>query len=435
MKGSSVKGGKTLKRRLTVIQYDFLKRELSYLQQLGKLDEQQVEEMLSSYEVEKIKREKTKINFVQVLTVIGAILIGLGILSFVASNWSGLSDLSKFAILLFALIATYIIARILEINKPLFAKSLYYIGIFAFGAEIFYIGQLFHLGGSVGNALLAWSIGAFSLAYYLKDKFVYAFSFFLLYLFIEIEFMLTPTPSYWLVLIIPLLFVIGHYFFKQYKVLLVANFLLLYQFIELKFVIEVIENNEFPYVLTILIPLLFYSCHKWMKQSQSLFFINIVLLYQWMALVLDFINMDKLVYYVIPYFIIGLIMSHKQLPSYKDVMKTLGYVTQFFAGLLLTFKVTWQQDMIFFSEESSFPFWVIFGILYMVYGFWLVYRGKLVGIVIVSALIFRFYVDLSLVFMNKSIAFFIGGILLLVLGYWFEKTRRGESKRGKPSTD
>lgn len=424
-----------MKRRISNIQYDLLKREFAYLKQIGQLNEEQVASLLANYEVERITKDKGKINFVQVLTVIGAILIGLSILSFVASNWSGLSNLTKFFVLLFALIVTYVIARLLEVRKPAFAKSFYYIGVFAFGAEIFYIGQLFHLGGSVENAFLAWAIGIFPLAYYLKDKFIYTFSFILLYLFIELEYMIGPVTSYWLVLIIPALFAVGHYFFNKSKALLVANFILLYQFIELKFAWVTIEQDQFPFLYTLILPVLFYIGHKWMEKSQLLFAINILMLYQWIFLIFHYFNADRFVYVLIPIFIIGLIMSHKQLRDYKDVMKNLGYLTQFVAGFILTFKATWQQEMFSLTEQFMFPYWIVFGVLYMIYAFWLVYRGKLIGIIIVSVLIFRFYVDLSLVFMNKSIAFLIGGILLLVLGYWFEKTRRGESQHERKSSN
>lgn len=75
-----------MKRRLSNAQYEFLKRELTYLQEIGKLSPEQAADLLSSYEAGKIQKERKIINFVQVLTAIGAILIGLGILSFVASN-------------------------------------------------------------------------------------------------------------------------------------------------------------------------------------------------------------------------------------------------------------------------------------------------------------------------------------------------------------
>jgi 4-amino-4-deoxy-L-arabinose transferase-like glycosyltransferase len=69
---------------------------------------------------------------------------------------------------------------------------------------------------------------------------------------------------------------------------------------------------------------------------------------------------------------------------------------------------------------------VIFSILYVVYALTLVKKNSLYGVAIVCIFILRSYVDLSLGFMDKSIAFIVGGILLLALGLWFEKTRRKE---------
>ncbi|WML46638.1 hypothetical protein RCG23_13355 [Neobacillus sp. PS3-34] len=59
-------------------------------------------------------------------------------------------------------------------------------------------------------------------------------------------------------------------------------------------------------------------------------------------------------------------------------------------------------------------------------------KENILGTVLVSIIIFRYYVDLSFMFQSKSIAFLIGGILLIGLGIWFEKSRKkGDRKDGK----
>ncbi len=418
-----------MKKTVPFFQYEFLKKELQYLEQQGLLLPNQAENAINHYEVQTMpKQRKSSLNFIQAISIIGAFLIGLGILSFVASNWSGLTDMTKFFVLLFTLVFMYLGAWFTEESKPKFSRSLYYIGGFAFGAEIFYIGQLFHLGGEIENALIAWAIGLLPLAYYLKDKYIGWFSFSLIYLFIQMRFMFTEgEPSYWMVIILPILFAFGHYVKRRSPILLLANLVLLYQFIEMKFTYVVLYEDKFPIVFTLALPLLFFIGHKWMNKSIPLFIVNVFLSIQWFVMALIYLDVDKVMYYLLPLFALGMVMYKKQLKDYKDVMKWIGFGLQFVSGIMLTFSISWTNGT-YNDTPMSVPFWTLFGIAYFMYGLYLVYRNELMGVVIVGVLVFRFYVDLSLAFMNKSIAFLIGGMLLLAIGYWFEKTRRGENK-------
>jgi uncharacterized membrane protein len=88
-----------LKIKVTNSGYEFLKTELNYLESTGHLEEGQSSKLMDLYEPPFIqpKSKTVKMNAVQILTLIGGILIGLGILSFVASNWSELSKGTKFS--------------------------------------------------------------------------------------------------------------------------------------------------------------------------------------------------------------------------------------------------------------------------------------------------------------------------------------------------
>mgnify|MGYP001100932290 CR=1 FL=1 len=64
---------------------DFMLKELNYFQSQGLISSSQKDDMISCYEV------KEKHNFIRTVLIVGAILIGAGVLSFVASNWIYLS--------------------------------------------------------------------------------------------------------------------------------------------------------------------------------------------------------------------------------------------------------------------------------------------------------------------------------------------------------
>lgn len=489
-----------MKRTISTFQYDILKKELTYLEEVGGLNPNQADNLLSYYEVgdayspknknsswnlvtpqnvkESDKKSGISLNFIQIISIIGAVLIGLGVLSFVASNWSQLSDMEKFFLLLSGLIVSYVSAWWTEEKRPITSKALYYIGAFMYGAEIFYIGQMFHLGGELSNALIAWSIGVIPLAIYKKDRILYACAFGLLYLSIELEFMMIDggVPSYWMFGILPLLFVTNRYlrflnpylqlanfvllyqfvemkflffdeisfgwaipmiiglfllsefvFKKEKRYLYVANFILLYQFIQMKIAVESFDNASYLIAFVLIVPALFVVGHKVMKKSISLFTANIVMGIQFLLLFMHYLEINKVCWYFAVLFLIGMVFTHKQHSDYRMIMKWIGIILQFTAGIILTVEPVYE-------EMTAIPIWTLFGLLYVLYGLYLAYKNQLFGILIVSVLIFRFYVDVSMAFMNKSIAFLVGGILLLGLGYWFEKTRRREKRYEEKTT-
>nr|WP_246188408.1 DUF2157 domain-containing protein [Metabacillus lacus] len=451
--------------------YDILKKELFYLEEIGELAPNEAERLLRCYKVgyEKETKPARSIHFFEIISIIGSILIGLSVLSFVASNWSALSSMEKFFLLLGGLIVSYVLAWFLEESKPVLSKSLYYIGVFVYGAEIFYIGQMFHLGGELANALFAWSLGFLSLAFYKSDQILYFFGYGLIYLSIQLKFLFVEggDPSLWMLIVLPLLFLISAYGKTMSPYLQIANYFVMYQFIEMKFLLnneysflwmlpvlaglfllsevlfkkdtylrvvnliilyqfvqtkigfEAIENGSFLFLFALIVPVLFIGSHKLLNKSPILFGFNVILAIQVVLLAFYHMEVSYACWYLGFIFMVGLIFTHFQLSDYQNVMKNLGIVLQFGAGILLTMEFAYPAD-------AAVPYELIFGLLYLIYGVYLVYKNKLFGVLLVSALIFRFYVDVSLAFMNKSIAFFIGGTLLLGLGYWFERTRRGE---------
>ena len=91
----------------------------------------------------------------------------------------------------------------MEDHYPKTSRSLYYIGVFAFGAGIFLIGQMFNLGEGVYADFFMWGLGILPLAYYLKDKLIFASAslFFIIYGFnvlngtVEVPYLLSTNYS------------------------------------------------------------------------------------------------------------------------------------------------------------------------------------------------------------------------------------------------
>jgi uncharacterized membrane protein len=92
---------------------------------------------------------------------LGGLMIGAGILLFVAAHWDALSPERRFALVL-ALIAGLHLAGAATGRVPPLAATLHAVGTVALGAGVFLTGQIFHLREHWPAGLLLWAIGAWA---------------------------------------------------------------------------------------------------------------------------------------------------------------------------------------------------------------------------------------------------------------------------------
>ena len=90
-----------MKRKISNSEYRVLEKEFRFLEQTGQLEPNQSRKLLAEYE------HTERISFVRALLVVGAVLIGVGILSFIAGNWQEIPKLAKFLLLFFATTGFY----------------------------------------------------------------------------------------------------------------------------------------------------------------------------------------------------------------------------------------------------------------------------------------------------------------------------------------
>jgi uncharacterized membrane protein len=93
--------------------------------------------------------------------MLGAILFGCAVMSFVAAHWAGMSKLARLAVLLAGLWGCYAAALGLfrrQLNA--FAHAAVLGGIAIFGASIMLISQMYHIDGNPPDAVLTWALGA-----------------------------------------------------------------------------------------------------------------------------------------------------------------------------------------------------------------------------------------------------------------------------------
>lgn len=101
------------------------------------------------------------IGAAQVFAVLGAVLFGFAVMSFVAANWSAMSKLARLALLLGTLWACYAGAAVLMARQmAVFAHAAILGGIAVYGASIMLIAQMYHMEGNPPDAVLLWALGS-----------------------------------------------------------------------------------------------------------------------------------------------------------------------------------------------------------------------------------------------------------------------------------
>lgn len=342
--------------------YNFLKAELDQHRNEERISEQQMNEILGFYEI------KAGINFINVLIILGSVLIGLGILSFIASNWDYMSKLLRFLLIVFAYIAAIAFSIKFETKKARTSRGLFYLSLLIFGAGIFLTGQMFHFGGSFSGALLIWAIGIYPLTMLERDKFAYAFIHILLIVYLN----------------------------------------------------SLYNNVQFPFILLLMIPAL-YLGQKVIKADWIIFLTNILTLNFIWYLLNETINL-AFGLTVIIFFVIGLILFFVPVPFYSGIIKLKGNLMIAVFGLVLTFKENWLDFE--WVSNNNIPIHTIFSVLYFLFLLFMVRSKNLIALIFIGLLIIRFFFDTMYNFLPKSIFFIIGGLFLLGFGYYFEKKRR-----------
>ncbi|MFO7820265.1 MAG: DUF2157 domain-containing protein, partial [Halanaerobacter sp.] len=140
--------------------------ELPTLVKKGVISKETAHEIKSYYGP--IKEEDKQQNLVLIFSILGAVLIGSGIILLLAHNWSELTRLSRTVIIFATLIGAQSLVVWVLLNKessvPWREGSATFL-TFIVGAAIALIGQTYHLPSDLANFLLTWMLLIVPLVY------------------------------------------------------------------------------------------------------------------------------------------------------------------------------------------------------------------------------------------------------------------------------
>lgn len=111
-------------------------------------------------------------RFVTLLIGLGSILIGLGLITFVAANWQELPRVAKVTLLLSLFIgvniAGFYLWRRAHGAQQRIGHGLLLLGALILGANMGLMGQMFHINAPFNELLLAWGVGVLAMSYSLR---------------------------------------------------------------------------------------------------------------------------------------------------------------------------------------------------------------------------------------------------------------------------
>ena len=151
----------------------------SFAGQLNRESEAWVAEgLLSAEQAAAIRRryeggEERRGRATEALAVIGGVAIGVGVIGFVAANWDGLSHPLRLLLLSLAIAGSYAAGfqlRERTDTAPRVGEALYLVGVLAFGASLFLVGQMYNVQAHDPLALLLWAGGAVAAALVVRSR-------------------------------------------------------------------------------------------------------------------------------------------------------------------------------------------------------------------------------------------------------------------------
>lgn len=148
-----------------------LRHEAQLWQAEGLIDDLQYAQLSQRYQFNTLDTAARN-SFLMILVGLGSILIGLGVITFVAANWQLLPRVAKVLLLLSLFIGVNVAGFYLW-KQPIEAQQrrghgLLLLGALILGANMGLMGQMFHISAPFYQLLLAWGIGVLAMAYSLR---------------------------------------------------------------------------------------------------------------------------------------------------------------------------------------------------------------------------------------------------------------------------
>jgi len=192
-----------------------LEREIEIWVKEGTLLPEQKERILARYRLIKKADEKAGPGkLITTISILGSILVGVGVILFIASNWSAIPKWGRLLIVFSSMLSSYGFGFYFRYEAKTYPKvgaSLILLGSIIFGAGMFLIAQIYHITVHYPNGPLLWGLFVLPLAYLLRFKSLISLAVLvlLIWLGMEASLRISYSESLEIIMIIPLFLMAG----------------------------------------------------------------------------------------------------------------------------------------------------------------------------------------------------------------------------------
>ena len=148
-----------------------LRQEAQQWQEEGLIDSEIYQQLASRYQLNELDSTSGD-RFVSIVLGVGFVLLGLGVITFVAANWQTWSRSLKVILLLSLFIATncggFYCWKSPDARQSRLGQGLLLFGALTLGANIGLMSQMFHQTGSVCVLYLVWGLAVWAMAFSLR---------------------------------------------------------------------------------------------------------------------------------------------------------------------------------------------------------------------------------------------------------------------------
>jgi len=112
-------------------------------------------------------------RLVTIALIVGAVLVGLGVILFVGSNWEHMARILKVVVVIGAILSSYIGAWYFKYepgNRPKLGSALMLLGSLLYGAGIWLISQIFNFDTTLSQGLFLWAAGTVAVTLVTKSQ-------------------------------------------------------------------------------------------------------------------------------------------------------------------------------------------------------------------------------------------------------------------------
>lgn len=151
-----------------------LRREVEEWQQDGTISAEQGRAILARYPADSVGYEaaRRRQGLVIGLSILGAVLVGLGVITFFAANWDEIPRSVKLGALIAGVVLSYGAGFFLwqRLGYAAVGITLVLLGCIIYGAGVHLIGQIYHVPVDHPNLTAFWFLGVLPLAYVTRSK-------------------------------------------------------------------------------------------------------------------------------------------------------------------------------------------------------------------------------------------------------------------------